>query len=396
MEDMRQTERLGNAEIKPEHFDDFESMDVVLRGLTRVLADKPKPDTMSGQNETEETEEVEETGYEDDDWGDESWDDYGYGDERAEELEREKQFEVFTIPTELLKEYQIPEDLPRGVSIMGGTARSLARKLVSGDSEPVRDLDLVYIPELADTENPPTEAELDTLSAKYMPDDYAYGHGIGSENLENYFGTRDFTVNQCLIAGDKLLMTRAAYDDLQENIVRLSYHEQPYKLSEIGDRMIMKAIMMQTVLEDCTRSYPALEDFNYDFDQIQIRDFTLALTLNKMMGRGVKAAMHLTENLVDYDIVDEKFIDQPMALATAILKNGYTNFKFRPMDAKNNDDEELFQDIDKYQASDYNIVKALREYEKPSTKMQTWMEPMGGEYTQEDYDRINSAVVQVA
>ena len=78
---------------------------------------------------------------------------------------------------------------------MGGVARSIAREIITGEREPVRDINLVNIID----ENGSSEvdsATLDDLSQKYMPDDYAFGYGIGDETLDHYFKTRDFTINK--------------------------------------------------------------------------------------------------------------------------------------------------------------------------------------------------------
>lgn len=390
-----------------EHFDDFEAMDIALRGLERVLADKPKPDTVSGSNEDDgsEKENKGEDNGEDDDCEDSDnyndyWEDDDYyeeideGEERTEELEREKQFEVLTIPKELLKEYDLPQDLPMGVAVMGGTARSIARRLVAGDKEPVRDLDLVYITEFEEPENPIDREELDEIAEKYMPDDFAYGHGIRRENLEDYFGSRDFTMNQCLVVGNKLLMTRAAYDDLQENIIRTTYYEQPKEYSPVRDRIFMKALLMQAALRGNTSSYPMIEDlFNGRYDEndnlYEVGPFDIALVLNKAMSRGVRTARYLTEGLAEFDVVDEKYIDQPLLLGRAITDSRETGFLFRPVDTEIEDGDDEDGDFEARATSPMEGVvrKALREYE--SKGYERWTEPLSGKYTKADYDKVN-------
>lgn len=143
---------------------------------------------------------------------------------------------------------------------MGGAARSLARRLVADENEPVRDLDLVYIQEFDTAAEQLDDETLDKLSAKYMPDDYSYGHGMQRDSLRNYFATRDLTINQCLIAGNKMLMTRAAYDDLQENILRPSFYEQPKEWYTCNHRILLKILLLQTILKETTKSYPTLEE----------------------------------------------------------------------------------------------------------------------------------------
>lgn len=374
--------------VETEHFDDFGAMDVALRGLERVLADRA---------ESEATEDNEEVYENDGDWEDD-YDDYEYeydpGEERLEELEREKQFEVLTIPQEILEEYKLPEDLPAGVAVMGGTARSLARRVVTGDKEPVRDLDLIYIEELSEPDNPASQETLSEISEKYMPDDFAYGHGIKHENLEHYFASRDFTMNQCLVVGDKLLMTRAAYDDFQENIIRPSYDRKPREYSPLSDSDFMRGLLFLTVLRDCTSSYPMAEDLmsgRYDeYDEpFGVGEFQIALALNKAMSRGVRTAMHFTETLADYDLIDEKYIDEPLRLARAITDSRNVRFRFRPVDTEIEDGDDGDEDFDTRATSPMKggVRKTLREYESRGRKR--WTEPLSGKYTKADYDKVN-------
>lgn len=405
---MKSAEKISAPEsVEVKHFDDFEAMDVALRGLKRVLADRPKPATVAGEEsqatddgEIEPAEETDE--YWEDDYGDyDSYDDdyeyeYDAGEERLEELEREKQFEVLTIPKEILEEYKLPEDLPAGVAVMGGTARSLARRVVTGDKEPVRDLDLIYIEELSEPDNPVSQETLEEISEKYMPDDFAYGHGIKHENLEHYFASRDFTMNQCLVVGNKLLMTRAAYDDFQENIIRPSYDRKPREYSPLSDSDFMRGLLFLTVLKDCTGSYPMAEDLmsgRYDeYDEpFGVGEFQIALALNKAMSRGVRTAMHFTETLADYDLIDEKYIDEPLRLARAIIDSGDVRFRFRPVDTEIEDGDDEDEDFDTRATSPMKgkVRKTLREYESRDRKR--WTEPLSGKYTKADYDKANGA-----
>lgn len=432
-------EKFSAAETRErEVFDDSGAKEIVLKGLARVLADEPKPDTVSGEEsiakEDVETEEEDEEDYEfgsDDEEEDYEFDDYedNYEDDtkdekedyedsdsyevednwdkRTEELEREKQFEVLTIPKEVLEEYKLPEDLPTGVAVMGGTARSLARRLLTGDEEPTRDLDLVYIPEFAGSGDLVGREKLDEIATKYMPDDFAFGHTIKRENLEEYFGSRDFTINQCLVVGDKLMLTRAAYDDFQENIIRPSYYTKPNENDELSDRILMRALLLKSVLEGCTSSYPTIEELDeanyaayYDIEidddgeewsngeLYPMRDFQIALTLNKAMSRGVREAMRFTETLVDYNIVDKKYMDQPMKLAQDIIARNKSDFKFRPVDSGIDDEDFDAEAVLTVSPMKQSVRQKLREYK--SREPRKWSEPMLGRYTETDYERVNS------
>lgn len=229
-----------------------------------------------------------------------------------------------------------------------------------------------------------------------MPDDFAYGHGIKHENLEHYFASRDFTMNQCLVVGDKLLMTRAAYDDFQENIIRPSYDRKPREYSPLSDSDFMRGLLFLTVLKDCTSSYPMAEDLmsgRYDeYDEpFGVGEFQIALALNKAMSRGVRTAMHFTETLADYDLIDEKYIDEPLRLARAITDGGDIRFCFRPVDTEIEDGDDEDEDFDTRATSPMKgkVRKTLREYESRDRKR--WTEPLSGKYTKADYDKANGA-----
>lgn len=382
----------------------------MLRGAKRIAEEKRREEDRQGWHEGElSQEEFEEnaepgadTGYDRDEEYDEDW-----GELREEELEREHKFELFTIPREVIAEYNLPKDLPDGVAIMGGTARSIARRMVTGDKEPVRDLDLVFIPELADIDNPPSDEELDHLSAKYMADDYAHGHGIGTDNLEDYFDGRDFTVNQCLVAGNKLLMTRAAYDDFQENIIRPSFREQTYDNEPTTTRQLMRALLLQSVVAGFSSSYPTLEDFctneidqeieeNFNVYDIRLRPFEVAITMNKALSRGAETANRFTNNLVDWDIVTSDYANEPLHLARKLHDNCY-NFEFRPGDGPLGDEpldyrslEEEFN-LGNFQTNDPELRAAMREYDSHdiANPYRNVQEKMAGRYAKGDYDWVN-------
>lgn len=380
-----------------QHFDDFKAMDVALRGLKRVTEEKQRREAEAAEFPEVEVDEDNEDDWRGEETQESSWDDEWYydyyaGDERSEELEREKQFEVMTIPQEILDEYELPTDLPAGVAVMGGTARSLARRVVTGDKEPVRDLDLIYVPELADPDNPASNEQLDAVSAKYMADDYKYGHGVGTKRLEEYFYTRDFTINQCLVVGDKLLMTRAAYDDMQENIIRTTHDRQPREYAHVDNRTYVRALMLEAVLQECTSSYPTIESvmngrYDDDGNLFPVSGFDVALVLNKTMARGVRTAMRMTEVLADYDVINERFIDRPLALARA-LREDNVRFMFRPVD---DDIEEgsMEEDFEVKTTSPIKerVRKNLREYKSRDSKQ--WTEPLSGQYTMADYELAN-------
>ena len=191
--------------------------------------------------------------------------------------------------------------------------------------EPIRDIDLVNITD-RQGEEPVSDDELIKLSEKYMPEDFAFGHGIQSEDFDHYFQTRDFTINQSLVLNGNLYVSEAAQNDFIENIIRPTYYELPYSDDELSSRLFLKAVMMKSVLSNITSSIPLIEDVEYVED---VRLFDIALTLNKTMSRGVEVARGFTRDLVDWDLLRRRFYDRPVA-AAKYLSSHLWEFDFYP------------------------------------------------------------------
>ena len=122
-------------------------------------------------------------------------------------------------------------ELPRDIAIMGGAARAILQKQLFNESAAIRDIDLVQISDIAVSE----DETLHHLSEKFMPDDYAHGHGVGSEELGEYFTERDFTINEVLVIDGKIVASQACIDDLKTKTIRPSYFERYYN-EEYEDR----------------------------------------------------------------------------------------------------------------------------------------------------------------
>lgn len=335
--------------------------------------------------------------YDDDD----DYNSYCNGDnERLEVKEDELKIREIPLPENILKRYDFIEKLPSGIAIMGGVARSVAREILTGEKEPIRDIDLVEITN-NEGESAVDPELLDELAQTYMPDDYVFGHGIGLDTLEDYFSTRDFTINQCLIKDGRLLVSELAENDFKENIIRPTYYEVPYDGDKLSGRLFLKAILMQTVISQISESIPLLEDVHVNFQYIGY--FDTAVFLNKAMSRGVETAVKFTENLAEWGgVINPEFAGRPMALAKDLLTNVY-NFKFRPST------DEGFQEAEEsramsgffvpkpmreYHSSDSVIARAIDEYDSGPDYSDDGNdgEPVSGYYTQKDYDEINSSV----
>ena len=360
--------------------------ELAVSGLSRVIGEQEDSidnDDYYGEENYDDGEYYEEDDYDDD-----------YGEERADFDEEKLTLQKTPLPAEILERYSFLSELPHGVAVIGGVARSIAREIITGEREPIRDIDLINITD----EEGNSEVDYDTLnelSRNFMPDDYTFGHGIGDDTLDHYFRTRDFTVNQSLIKDGKLIVSNFAYNDFQENIIRPTYFEHPYEGNDISSRLFLKALMMRSVFSQISDSIPLIEDMERPE---YIGSFDIALFLNKAMSRGARTARIFTEDLADWDIISEEYAGRPVALAEALLEDVHT-FEFRPST------DERFKDIQEcedmngffippamahYHASNPVIRRAIAEYEDGLDEpIDNGKERFSGYYTQAEYDEIN-------
>ena len=389
----------GNPESsEDEQRCDQEPLELAVNSLSRVVGDQD--DVNSNSDVFEEENDYDDDRGEEDDYDDcySEYEEQHYGEERADFDEEKLVLQEMSLPAEILERYSFLSELPHGVAVMGGVARSIAREIITGEREPTRDIDLVNIVD----EEGNSEADhdtLDALSRKFMPNDYAFGHGIKNDTLDHYFKTRDFTINQSLIKDDKLIISDFAYNDLQENIIRPTYFEHPYGGDDVGSRLFLKALMMRSVLSQISDSIPLIEDMERPE---YIDSFDVALFLNKAMSRGAETARVFTEDLADWDVISEDYAGCPVALAKALLEDVYA-FEFRPST------DERFRDIQEcedmggffippsmlhYHASDPAIRRAIAEYEDGlGEPINNGKERVFGHYTQAEYDYINHSSV---
>ena len=375
----------------PESFENAQESDpdiaeLAVSGLSRVTGkqeDDTDNDDYYGEDNYDDGEYYEEDDYDDD-----------YGEERADFDEEKLTLQETPLPAEILERYSFLSELPHGVAVMGGVARSIAREIITGEREPIRDIDLINITD-EDGNSEVDYNTLDELSRKFMPDDYTFDHGVRNDTLDHYFRTRDFTVNQSLIKDGKLIVSDFAYNDFQENIIRPTFFEHPYDGDDISSRLFLKALMMRSVFSQISDSIPLIEDMERPE---YIGSFDIALFLNKAMSRGARTARIFTEDLADWDIISEEYAGRPVALAEALLEDVHT-FEFRPSTDERFKDIQECEDMDgffippamaHYHASNPVIRRAIAEYEDGLDEpIDNGKERFSGYYTQAEYDEIN-------
>lgn len=315
--------------------------------------------------------------YHSEDEYDENYSDYDddyYDDEEAREA-RELSLKVVDIPKEIIEEYDFVKDIPPHIALMGGCARSIARRIITGEQEPIRDIDLINIKLDPSAEDYYTSEQLDKMSQEFMPDDWNYGHGIRTETMDEYFSTRDFTINECLVIGNKLILSTDAEADFRDHIIRPTEYEYDDYYESYSGRIVLKSHMLKATASTYSLTEPTIA---IDEGEIgQIYDFDMALFTNKAISRGPAVAKAFTRSLADAGILSSNFIDKPLNLAIQTIVDGEINFKFRDMSgAPESADPELPENakryvwnkdslraMHEYYASDPAIRKAIAEYE---------------------------------
>ena len=206
------------------------------------------------------------------------------------------------------------DELPQGVAVIGGAARAILQQAVFGEHADVRDVDLVAVNELLIG-----NVDTDQLSREFMEDDYYYGHGVSYTDLDQYFTTRDFTMNEVLVVDGVLLATERAVQDLQGKIIRPTDHEAKGWESGIGPKLAMKALLMQAIFEQKYGS-AQLEGF----EPYQASGFYVALALNKAFQYGLPVTRRFLQSVGFTDWLDvDEITDYARQLADQ------NNFQFR-------------------------------------------------------------------
>lgn len=218
------------------------------------------------------------------------------------------------VPEEIEAEFPWISNLQTGIAVEGGSARSVARRVITGEYEPVRDIDLVCISASVNDD------DLDALAAEYMPDDYSFGHGIQRVKISEYFASRDFTINEVLVADKEVLCTPAAF-----KAYKLGYIE-PSANEVVKSRQRAKALYLCAALETALENEQEVDEiFWCEKEDDEIWPFDMALFLNKAMSRGRNVANAFCQNLYVAGYLAQE--TSPLELARNLSWD--VNFEFR-------------------------------------------------------------------
>ncbi len=169
---------------------------------------------------------------------------------------------------------------PEGYAYKGGAARTLLlRNLGIDPTYTPRDIDIVRLIE----EEPYEDADHEVAS-KFMPEDYSTGYGVDyEEDVDQYFDTRDFTINEVLATDEKIWFTESCLRDTVRKVIRPTQFER-YNFSEegeLGPKMLSKILRFyaEAVHRWDDAAIEGVED--WEFEEYFIRPFWLALQLDR-------------------------------------------------------------------------------------------------------------------
>ncbi len=133
------------------------------------------------------------------------------------------------------------DPLPRGYYYKGGSARAVLERFLGLDPDVYpRDIDLAVDPKYRDSDLD------DRLARKYMPEDYANGYGV--ELLEDdYFESRDFTINEVLYDGQKITASRSCLLDTIRSVVRITDFEKGERYYDEGDYYVNPKLLAKAL-----------------------------------------------------------------------------------------------------------------------------------------------------
>ncbi len=241
----------------------------------------------------------------------------------------------------------VPNDLPSDYGLIGGTARAILRDMLDLPTQPPRDVDIVFC-----AERELTTEEYKRVSQQFMPDDFAYGHGV-QVFQDDYFATRDFTWNEILYLEGQCIFTDRCLLDTVRNIVRFSdymkqesYHGDDFFVSP---KLMAKAIRFVSEAKaqgiESMRLAEEIEDLQYAY----IDFFHMSLHLDRAMTHSEEAAYQYTEEMVSRGLLPET-IRTPNEAYQFLL--GQTDFVFRSDLARRWDEEAAFVKEEMLRVSD--------------------------------------------
>ncbi|NTU66970.1 MAG: hypothetical protein HGB08_03540 [Candidatus Moranbacteria bacterium] len=258
----------------------------------------------------------------------------------------------------------------------GGVARAILLKELGIDKDAeARDIDIAKVV------NEEQDERDESIAKKYSEEDFLNGHGI--EKLEQeYFETRDFTMNEVLVYDGRIYLTKQCLLDTVRRIIRFADFEKkelryPPHGNEDGffvkDKLMAKALRF--VADEISRGRKMEIADVEAYEYLDINDFHIALHLDRALGQGYQVAVEYVQLLKDseqlpgYEGSPEDILRE---LVNNIKKDGSFVFRFAPdrifqadagimrdLDSRideNNPAERQYATYKKYEEYDQNLL----------------------------------------
>ena len=239
-------------------------------------------------------------------------------------------------------DYQL-DKLPAGYVYHGGAARAiLERKLGINQEAKPRDIDLVFAGDDEDSELS------QKLAQKYSPDDYDNGHGV-QKIADDYFLTRDFTINEVLVLDGKILFTKQCLLDTIRGIIRFTDSQLQASYDEDRPYYIKPKLLAKALRFAAEKDYILDNDEPYYFQEIGA--FDIALHLDRALDTGYNVALRYLESLKQKQQIPER-IEDIDDLLKYLSEN--TDFVFRCTKLEDYQAEERFLNDDSF--DDYDAL----------------------------------------
>ncbi len=162
----------------------------------------------------------------------------------------------------------------------GGAARSLLlRSLRIDPTHEPRDVDIMAF-------GLEPKPGLDTqVAEQFMPDDFKHGDRVErlesfDRAIEDYFETRDLTLNEVLATDEVIWTTRLCLLDSIRRIIRVTPFERDSYHDEVGPKMLAKILRLYTEGIERWGNMTIAHD-DWSFEGAFIQPFWLALQLDK-------------------------------------------------------------------------------------------------------------------
>ena len=225
---------------------------------------------------------------------------------------------------EIEVENELLDELPDGYVYKGGAARAILERQmgVNAFAKP-RDIDIAVRSGMGNN------YISDKLSKEYMADDYAHGHGV--EKLEDdYFESRDFTVNEILYDGNKIIATKQCILDTVRCVVRITEYEKQERLYDKGDYYVKPKLLAKALRFISEKKMTGLNSYFGNEEVLKwigIDDFHIALHLDRAAEQSDDVAMAYIDELKKRNILPESI--NSIKIAMYFLSENLKRFVFK-------------------------------------------------------------------